>query len=359
MKAKKGYFIFVMITLFSLIMVGCGTSSSSTPQGNGSTEGNDETIKLKFATYFASTSPIYTDFAEPWMKRVTELTDGKVEFDYYPSEQLGKSGDLLNLTKDGVTDISIAPVNYYPDNMPISSVLASFPNLSETSGQGTFAYNDLVKKNADLLETDYLKNGIRPIVTHVSPTYELWTTGKEIRVPGDLKGEKVKTPGGITNELYDFLGAVPVAISHAETYEALDKGVIGIVSSYDMAIKSGGYDELLKYGVLPHIGSVIQSIQINEKRWKSLPEEVQNAMIKAGEEILEPIGQVYKEEGKKFNEQFIQKGGVIVELTEEERESWNIPLEEFTAKWLKEHESDGHAYEEVINQYKELLEEYK
>ena len=68
-----------------------------------------ETVTLKVATYFAGTSPIYTAVTEPWMKRVTELTDGNVQFDYYPGEQLGKAADLLNLTRDRVTDISVFP----------------------------------------------------------------------------------------------------------------------------------------------------------------------------------------------------------------------------------------------------------
>lgn len=360
---KKLYF-FVVLFFMSLVIAACGSGSESTDTSessndNSSSEEKKETIKLKFATYFPGTSPIYTDFVEPWMNRVTELTDGQVEFDYYPAEQLGKSGDLLFLTRDGVADLTVVPVNYYQDNQPISAVLASLPGLSETVGQGTKAYNELLKQNETILETDYLKNGVRPIVAFVSPPYELWTRGLEIRVPEDLKGKKIKTPGGITNELYSYLGAVPVTISHAETYEALEKGVIEIVSSYNMAIKNGGYDELLEYGVMPHIGSVIQSIKINENKWQSLPDNVKEAMMQAGEEVMDPLGKVYEEAGEQFNKDFIDKGGVIAELTEEELEKWNKPLNEFTEKWLKEHESDGHDYRGVLEDYKQLLEKYK
>lgn len=351
----------MFIAIISLMLAGCGSNSSSSSSdgdANGGTE-STEKIKLKFATYFPGTSPIYTDFTEPWMNRVTELTNGQVEFDYYPSEQLGKAGDLLTLTGDGVTDLSIFPANYYADTMPYSQMMASLPNLSENTDQGTKAFNDLLKENTTLVETDYLKNGVRPLVAQVSPNYELWTTGKELRVPSDLKGLKIKTPGGIANKMYEYLGAVPVTIAHAEVYEALDRKVIDVASYYSMAVKNSGTDELLRYAVFPHIGAVVQGININEKVWQSLPENVQQAMVQAGDEVIERIGQVYEEEDKKFNEEFVANGGTIAELTEEELQEWRTVTEEFTAKWLEENAEGPYKYNEVLEAYKEKLAEYK
>lgn len=353
MNRRTIYFMSILMVLFVLVITGCSSNSGETSEAEA-----NEKIKLKFASYFPGTSPIYTDFTDPWMKRVMELTNGQVEFEYYPSEQLGKVGDFLQLTKSGVTDISIFPANYYSDQMPLTQMLLGLPNLSETTSQGTKAFNDLVQENETLIKSDYLNNGIRPLVSHVSPTYELWTTGLEVRIPTDLKGKKVKTAGGIANEIYSYLGAVPVTISHAETYEAIEKGVIDIASYYAMAIKNSGTTDLLKYTVSPHIGTVIQSINISEKVWNKLPESVQKAMMQAGEEIIEPIGQVYEEETEKFYSEFLANGGVNAELTEEEILEWGIVTKEFTEKWLKEHESDS-KYKDVLTAYQEKLDEYK
>ena len=60
------------------------------------------------------------------MKKVTELTDGQVDFEFYPAEQLGKAADLLDLTSDGVTDIGFYIGSYYPSQMPIGSSLMGF-----------------------------------------------------------------------------------------------------------------------------------------------------------------------------------------------------------------------------------------
>lgn len=353
---------FILISMFILLLgaAGCSTGSSSQNETSSSEdqEQNDP-IKLKVALYFATTSQLYKFVTEPWMEKVKELTDGKVEFEVYPSEQLGKAQDLLNLTKDGVADIGVFPVNYFPDNMPLSNLLAGLPNLSETAEQGTKAYYELIHSNDAVMETDFEKNGIKPILTHVSPTYEVWTTKKELRVPADLKGLKIRTPGGVANHVFDQLGVVPVTVTHQETYEALEKGVIDALSSSAIAADSNGTIELLKYVVTPHIGTAINTININAKVWESLPEDIQNAMIEAAEEILVPGGKAYDDDTVRVLDEFTAAGGKIVELTEEEAKQWEDFNAQFTEKWLKEHSSDGLPYEEVVNHYKELLEKHK
>ncbi|WP_077213095.1 TRAP transporter substrate-binding protein DctP [Bacillus dakarensis] len=359
MKLKK-MMVYTFLTAM-LTLVGCSSSSSSNTQEDSpkEEEENVETVTLKVGTYFANTSQMYTLVTDPWMKRVTELTEGKVQFEAYPGEQLGKAHDMLNLTRDGVMDIGVFPTSYFPDNMPISSALSGLPNLSETSQQGTLAYRDLLAESEEILEIDYLKNGVRPLFTHVSPTYEVWTTGKEIRLPEDLKGQKVRTPGGVANDVYEYMGVTPVAVSHTETYEALDKGVIDAVSYYSIAVDSSGTDEILRYAIFPHIGTAIHALSINEKVWSSLSEDVQKAMIQASNELMDSVGVLYDEDTIRINTEFEESGGTIAELTEEELGQWRSLLDKFNEEWLEKNGSGDIPYEQVLNTYKEKLEQYK
>ncbi len=353
MRTKKSIILLMLLAMFSIITIGCSSSASGNAEGE-----KEEKIKLKVATYVAPVSPIYKYLTVPWMDKVTELTDGKVEFEVYPGEQLGKAHDMLQLTRDKVTDIGIFPANYFPDNMPITNVIAGFPSLSTTSSQGTNAYNDLILENKDLLEIDYLKNGVRPIMTHVSPTYEVWSTSKEIRVPADVKGLKMRTPGGIANEVYKSMGAVPVSVAHAETYEALEKGVIEAAAYSSVAVDASGTKDLLKNAMFLHLGTAIHGIVINESVWQGLPEDVQKAMIDAGQEIVKSSGEKYDADTAAFNAKFAE-GATVVELTEEERKAWEKEFKKFSEKWLKDHKSDGLPYGEVLSSYKEHLTKYE
>ena len=70
------------------------------------------------------------------MEKVTSLTDGRVQFKFYPGEQLGKGADSLSLVATGVADISLFSPNYTPSEMPIGSALIGIPGLFETPIQG-------------------------------------------------------------------------------------------------------------------------------------------------------------------------------------------------------------------------------
>ena len=345
----------------SLIIAGCSSNSSSGGDSNGEKVSKADTkpIKLKTATYVANTSSIYVYVLDPWMKRVEELTKGKVKFDVYPGEQLGKAQDMLKLTRDGVMDVALFPDMYFPDNMPLSSAIAGLPDLSETSKQGTLAYNDLLNESKELMDTDFKKNGIVPVFTHVSPNYEIWTTGKKVLLPKDLKGKKIRTPGGIANEFYEYLGVTPVTIAHPEVYEALDKGVIDAVSYYSQAVTSSGTQDILRYSIQPHTGTAVHSLVVNEKVWSKLPKDVQDAMNQAGQELVKSVGQVYDEDTNKINDDFVKSGGNIVKFAPEEEKVWEDAKKDFLNEWLKKNESKGIPYEKVLNLYKEKLEKYK
>jgi Bacterial extracellular solute-binding protein, family 7 len=62
-------------------------------------------ITLRFADSIPKTHPISVYGSKFWMDTVSKLTGGRVQFQWYPSGQLGKGGDLLALTSSGAVDI--------------------------------------------------------------------------------------------------------------------------------------------------------------------------------------------------------------------------------------------------------------
>ena len=352
---KELSLFFFLLTL-TLLIAGCNSAEQT---ADDQSEGKPETITLKVATYFPNTSTMSTEVMIPWMEEITKRTDEVVQFEYYPSEQIGKAADLFNLTKDGVTDLAISSIAYKPDLFPLSNALSGLPNLSETMRQGTMAYNDLLKENTELLETEYLKNNIRPLFVHVSPTFEIWSVDKELRVPDDFKALKMRTPGGLLTEYYAYLEATPVSLPNSEAYEALDKGLVSAYSSYSLGVKSIGLQEILGHAVFPHLGTAIQPLVINEKKWQSLPEDVQQVIIEVSGEIMESASVAYENLTQEFNQEFEENGGKIAELSEEELNQWKTVNEAFTEEWLENNKSEGYPYEEILTIYKEKLAEYK
>ncbi len=79
-------------------------------------------ITLRAADSFPSGHYIGANLIQVFMDTVSEKTGGKVAFEYFPAQQLGKSADMLSLTQSGVTDIGYVGPSYVSDKMPLSSV---------------------------------------------------------------------------------------------------------------------------------------------------------------------------------------------------------------------------------------------
>jgi TRAP-type C4-dicarboxylate transport system substrate-binding protein len=64
-----------------------------------------DTITLRVGDSFPGGHYI-VPLLKKWMDEATRRSDGRIKFEYFGSEQLGKAKDLLSLTLSGVSDIS-------------------------------------------------------------------------------------------------------------------------------------------------------------------------------------------------------------------------------------------------------------
>ncbi len=347
---KKNYILVLMFAVFSIIVSACGDANA---EGN---DGDSKKITLKLAVSQPVTHSLSTETFEPFMERVTELTDGQVEFDYYPAEQLGKLSDTFDLTGTGVADIGIYMSTYYPSKMPLTNGVLTMPGMYSNSYEGTMAYHEL-SKQSPVLETDFLNHGVRPLLSYAIPVYEYWTTGKEIKVPSDLKGLKARVSGDIATQAMSTLGASAINITVAEMYEALERGVVDSVGLYAASMKDYGMGELIKYGTsgVAFGGSGI-GLVVNEKTFQGLPEDVQKALVQAGDEFSESNAKFFDEHNVSVLEGLKGDGIEVYELTEDEIAQWQEFYTEIGEKWLKEQnnpdlEATIKAFQEGVKKY--------
>lgn len=360
MKRKHFLKLAGLILLCVITLFGCSNSASnsSSKEGDASSKEKEETIKLKVATLVPLNHDQADNLVEPWMEKVTERTKGRVQFEYYPAEQLGKALDLLDLTRNGTTDITAIPANYYPSNMPLSNMLAGMPGLHETPYQGKMAYLDLVRENKELVETDFKKNGVRFLGTHITSTYSTFTKDKEIRVPKELKGLKFRSPGGVQSEMLQFAGATPVSITFSEIYESLERKIVDAIIYYNFGLKSAGINEVINKGVNTRLGSSLSALIINENTFQKLPKDIQEVMLEVGQEVTAEDGKALNKLEKESIDE-MTKSGLFSELTESEQQKWDQFYEDFQETWLKENADKGLPYKEILEEYKEYLEKHK
>jgi TRAP-type C4-dicarboxylate transport system substrate-binding protein len=193
----------------------------------------------------ADSLPVGHFFAESgtkfWMAEVKRLTNGKVDFEYFPSEQLGKAKDMLTLTQTGVADVGYVVPSYVSEKMPLSAV-AELPGGFSTGCEGTLAYYKLSTGNGILAQREFAANNVRMIFTLVLPPYQLFTSKAKLDSYKSVEGLKLRTAGGAMDATARAFGAVPVRMAAPEIYESLSRGTIdgmllphASVLSYDLA----------------------------------------------------------------------------------------------------------------------------
>ena len=55
-----------------------------------------------------------------FIEEVEEKTNGRIKFETYPNEQLGKATDSLEMLRSGVADIAPFTVPYHPEELPLN-----------------------------------------------------------------------------------------------------------------------------------------------------------------------------------------------------------------------------------------------
>jgi len=88
------------------------------------------------------------------MDRATELSKGRIKFEWYPAEQLGKAKDLLALVQTGVADMADVVPGYVPDKLPLSGV-SELPGQINSSCEGTRVFYALTRPGQFLAKNEY------------------------------------------------------------------------------------------------------------------------------------------------------------------------------------------------------------
>lgn len=350
---KKRFISMVLVLALLVISVaGCGGQQTA----NNNQNNTQEVIKLKVADLFPTTHPVSAEGINVWMKKVEELTGGKVTFDYYPSEQLGKSKDLLKVVQNKVADIAFVGPSYVTANMPYSGVM-ELPGAFTTSVEGEQAYWKLTQ--GILLKNEFQKNKVMPVLVYALPPYEIWSIDKPVHVPEDLKGLKLRSVGGIVDQTINLLGGSPVALPITEMYESLQKSVVNGTILSPISIKPYKVQELLKYTTQgASVGTFVGVYVVNQSVWDSLPQDVQKAMLQAGEESSKHLAEVLDKQANDFMKEFEQGGLKVYRLSPEEHQAWVERMAPIEDEWVKKIGTSGGTSDfakQVLDERKTLL----
>lgn len=240
-------------------------------------------VKLKVADWLPLSHYTYAEGGKAFMEKATELSKGRIQFQHFPAEQLGKAKDVVTLAQSGVADVvNIAPA-YITEKFPLSGVV-ELPGIYEGACRGSYALATLVKPGGVLAESEYKPNGVRVLFVAALGAYRVLTAKKPLNTAADLSGLKLRTAGGPMDQTAALLGANSIRLPGPDVLPSLSRGTLDGVFWPLQSVKPWGLEGALKHMTLNlSIGSFSMVYAISERSWQKLPGDLQKVLVEAGE----------------------------------------------------------------------------
>jgi tripartite ATP-independent transporter DctP family solute receptor len=173
---------------------------------------------LKLANNIPATHPMTVRQQEA-ADRIKAATNGAVEIQVFPNNQLGGDTDTLSQLRSGAVDLFTLSGLILATLVPPASIngvgfaFKDYDTVWKAMDGRLGAYvREQISKRGLIAMDKMWDNGFRQITSSTHP----------IRTPADLKGFKIRVPvSPLWTSMFTALGASPISINFAEVYSAL------------------------------------------------------------------------------------------------------------------------------------------
>ena len=241
-------------------------------------------------TYSSWVPPTHhlTIWQQNWTKEIEKATNGRVKFQELPKAPAAAPG-TFDAVRDGLVDLSYVTASYTPARH-ILPLMAELPGAGETAEINSVAYSRIHWKHFQKAG-EY--KGVKLLGVWTHGPGQMFTK-KPVKSLDDFKGQKIRTGGGIAEQVANALGASAFVKPAPESYELLNSGVADGVFFPFESIVSFKLDKVIGQAtVFP--GGLYSSafgFFMNEDKWNKLAKQDQAIIEKySGEYAARSNGQ--------------------------------------------------------------------
>jgi TRAP-type C4-dicarboxylate transport system substrate-binding protein len=296
-----------------------------------------QTIELKMSHYVAPTHGWTTDFMRAWIDEVNRKSGNKLKVDIHGAgSAYGAAPRQYDQVVNGVVDIANGLRAIPAGRFPKTSII-EMPFLVNSADAATRTLWAMYPKYF----ADEYKD-VKVLVLHAHNGALIHTRSKPVTTMEDLKGMRIRSPGGAVNEFLKALGGEPVGMPPTEIYENLQKGVIeGVATTWDL-VNSAKLAEVTKYHLDANLYVVSFYFVMNKQRYEGLPADVRKAIDEtSGDWLVERFGAWWDKWDELGREAAKARGNVTNRLSKEERARWERQAQPAVDAWLAKMEKEG------------------
>jgi TRAP-type C4-dicarboxylate transport system substrate-binding protein len=316
---KKYVIISVAILLLAALILsfpGCSTSTG----GTGKKVVLRENLIHPATDYMAE----YTVTAA---KRFNARFEGKYELTVHPGAALLGMAESLDGVRTGSVEIGQYPPGVF-SNTDVRFASCEMPFLYNNVEANIAACDELLPVYSELLEKEYNQKALA-----------LWTatsldllSKKPIKTIADWKGLNVMAINPPTAAVITTFGGAAVSIDFPDAYSSLAKGVVDAGMYATTQMVEYKMWEVANFCVPVYMVPTFIVSAINLDTWKSLPKDVQDALLEEHQQMAHDLNALYEVLVTTNPDTLASHGVEIYILPAAERDKWHQAMQ----PWIDE-----------------------
>lgn len=286
-------------------------------------------VVMKYAAAFPPAGA-QGDGAEQLGKYLEEMSNGAIDFQFFPSSQLGDKVQAMEGLRNGSIELTEGAAT---DLEAFSAIWAVFglPFLFNSGADAIRVVTD--PRVADILNADVEANGMKIIGWWNLGERSILNSERPVAQPADLSGIKVRVmQSPLLAKSVTAMGATGVPMAWSEVYTAVQQGTIDGLENNPPVLAANKMYEVAKHLSLTEHFIIPDPQLVSLKVFEAMTPEVQDAILKAGQASQEDFNAKWETANEAAIEELKANGVEITEADKEQfREAVAPLIEEFLA----------------------------
>lgn len=294
------------------LAIGLGLSAGALAQADVTA------LKMRATSSYPQNNPVgkAMDF---FAKRVAELSGGKMTVQVFHQGKLYTEDKSVQAVLDGTVDIGMASAS---NHGPFTNawVPVEAPYLLDKKQFRDVVVRGPIRRE---IESQSVKNGLKPLMIFETGGHRLVGGIKPIRVPADLRQAKIRAAQSpVILAFYRALGANPVAVPWGETYLALASKTVDGVDANMASWPLGNLGEVAKHVSTIYWAPTSTVSDVSVKWWSARTARQKAILEQAAKEAEDLAMKLEDENDRELRAQLKKQGVKVYDPTPAEMAEW-------------------------------------
>jgi TRAP-type C4-dicarboxylate transport system substrate-binding protein len=337
---KKVFLAFVVLLLAAVFVLPTAALAQS-----------KSTMNIRFSTWHPPVSREVTTVWIPMLEELKKRSNGRITYTMYAGAALGSGPEHYDIVAKGLSDMGYFTATWTPGRFPLSDVLSSaaWVNGKEV---GTDIGNAMYEK---ILKQEF--PGVKMIELNGCIQAFLWTR-KPVKSLEDVKGLRIRSPGGQQTNYIKALGAEPVFMPLGDVYLSMETGTIDGIVTCPPLVLAFKLPEVAKFGTVATFGCVTEGVIMNEKSWQNTPDDLKPIIMEVCGNPFRTSGGLNAEVYETMMKEIESKGVQLHKMPADQEARWFELFQEETRKWVGGLEDKGLPAKEAVKAYNEIAKKH-